>query len=80
MASHYGMSSSECLLVKCDNKSAIDISKNLVQHYRTKHIDIRYHFVIELIDEKQVVIDHVPTELQLADIFTKPLDFNTFVM
>lgn len=67
------------LQVYCDNKSAIDISKNPVQHSRTNHIDIRHHFIRELVEGKQVVIEHVVTELQLADLFTKALDFNRFV-
>ncbi|CAA7021247.1 unnamed protein product [Microthlaspi erraticum] len=53
MSADYGMESGP-FLVYCDNKSAIDISKNPVQHSRTKHIDIRHHFVRELVEEKQV--------------------------
>ncbi|KAG7559351.1 Zinc finger PMZ-type [Arabidopsis thaliana x Arabidopsis arenosa] len=65
------------LQVYCDNQSAIDISKNPVQHSRTKHIDVRHHFIRELVEEKKVKIDHVGTEIQLADVFTKALDFNS---
>lgn len=61
-----------------DNKSAIDISKNLVQHSKTKHIDIKHHFIRELVDEKVVSLDHVKTENQLADILIKPLDSKRF--
>ena len=78
MSADYGMDTGS-FLVYCDNKSAIDISKNPVQHSRTKHIDIRHHFIRELVDEQQVVIEHVVTELQLADLFTKPLDRNRSV-
>ena len=78
MADDY-RSSSEPLLIHCDNKSAINISKNPVLHSRTKHIMIRHHFIRELVEEKLVVIDYVKTEFQLADIFTKPLDFNRFI-
>lgn len=66
-------------LVHCDNISATDISKKLIQHSRTKHVDIRYHFVRRLIEEKLAIIEHEPLEKQLADIFTKPLDLNTFL-
>lgn len=52
-----------------NNKSAIDISKNLVHHLRTKHIDIRHHFIRELVEEKAY---------QLVDILTKPLDSRRF--
>ncbi|CAA7058105.1 unnamed protein product [Microthlaspi erraticum] len=54
MSADYGMESGP-FLVYCDNKSAIDISKNPVQHSRTKHIDIRHHFVRELVEEKQIL-------------------------
>ena len=62
----------------CDNMSAIDISKNLIQHSRTKHLDIRHHFIKELIKDKIITLEHVRSNLQLADIFTKPLDANSF--
>ena len=55
----------------CDNLSAINISKNPIQHSRTKHIDIRHHFIRELVEDKVITIEHVSTENQLADIFTK---------
>ena len=69
----------DTLHVYCDNTSAINISKNPVQHSRTKHIDIRHHFIRELVENKTVVIEHVTTEKQLADIFTKALDSTRFV-
>ncbi|XP_057445590.1 uncharacterized protein LOC130737756 [Lotus japonicus] len=58
----------------CDNLSAINISKNPIQHSRTKHIDIRHHFIRELVEEKIITLEHVETDLQLAEIFTKALD------
>lgn len=73
----YGMTSNT-LAVHCDNTSAINISKNPVQHSRTKHIDIQHYFIKELVEGKIVEILHVPAEKQLADIFTKPLDLNCF--
>jgi len=62
----------------CDNLSAINISKNLIQHSRTKHIDIRHHFIKDLVEENIVTLEHVATEEQLADIFTKALDAKQF--
>ena len=62
----------------CDNTSAIEISNNPVQHSRTKHIDIRYHFIREHVVNVTVELHFLPTEQQLADIFTKPLDESTF--
>ncbi|GKA03505.1 retrovirus-related pol polyprotein from transposon TNT 1-94 [Tanacetum coccineum] len=57
----------------CDNTSVIAISNNLVLHYRTKHIDIRYHFIRDHILKSDIKLYFVPTDLQLADIFTKLL-------
>ncbi|GJS41175.1 retrovirus-related pol polyprotein from transposon TNT 1-94 [Tanacetum coccineum] len=56
-----------------DSKSAIAISCNPVQHSKTKHIDIRYHFIKEHVERGTVEIYFVGTEYQLADLFTKAL-------
>ena len=77
MPADYGIIQ-DTLAVYCDNTSAINISKNLVQHSRTKHIDIRYHFIRKHVENKTVVIEDVATENQLADIFTKALDSSRF--
>ncbi|CAM9000587.1 unnamed protein product [Rhodiola kirilowii] len=73
MLSEYGVEQKE-MIMYCDNMSAISISKNPVQHSRTKHIDIRHHFIRELVEQKVVSLQHVTTDKQLAVIFTKPLD------
>ncbi|GJR97960.1 hypothetical protein Tco_0270134 [Tanacetum coccineum] len=57
----------------CDSKSAIAISCNPVQHSKTKHIDIRYHFIKEHVEKGIVELYFVGTEYQLADLFTKYL-------
>ncbi|GJV50653.1 hypothetical protein Tco_1446394 [Tanacetum coccineum] len=57
----------------CDNKSVIALCCNNVQHSRAKHIDIRYHFIKEQVENGIVELYFVRTEYQLADIFTKPL-------
>ncbi|GKF30991.1 hypothetical protein Tco_0100789, partial [Tanacetum coccineum] len=62
----------------CDNTSAIAISNNPVLHLRTKHIDIRYHFIRDHILKRDIELYFIPTEYQLVDIFTKPLDEPTF--
>ena len=61
-----------------DNTSAINVSKNLVQHSRTKHIDIRHHFIRDLVESNVLILEFVETEKQLANIFTKALDFVRF--
>ena len=68
----------DVMTLYCDNMSAINISKNPVQHSRTKHIDIRHHYIRDLVDDKVITLEHVDTEEQIADIFTKALDANQF--
>ncbi|GJX81960.1 retrovirus-related pol polyprotein from transposon TNT 1-94 [Tanacetum coccineum] len=57
----------------CDNKSAIALSCNNVQHSRSKHIDIRFYFIKEHVENEVIKLYFVNTEYQLADIFTKAL-------
>ncbi|KAI5438952.1 hypothetical protein KIW84_024615 [Lathyrus oleraceus] len=68
----------DVMTLYCDNLSAINISKNPIQHSRTNHTDIRHHFIRELVEEKIIALEHVTTEMQLADIFTKALNANQF--
>nr|KYP46081.1 Retrovirus-related Pol polyprotein from transposon TNT 1-94 [Cajanus cajan] len=65
-------------VIFCDNKSAIALCKNLVVHGRSKHIDIRFHKIRELVAEKEVAIEYCQIEEQVADIFTKPLKVELF--
>jgi hypothetical protein len=62
----------------CDNESAIRLVDNRVEHNRTKHIDIRHHFLIDHQHRGDIDIYHISTENQLADIFTKLLDEKRF--
>jgi hypothetical protein len=62
-----------------DNESAVKIVKNPVLHSRTKHIDIRYHFLREKEANGDIALQSVRSEEQLADIFTKPLNERIFV-
>jgi hypothetical protein len=73
----YGYKLSKVSLL-CDNESAICMTDNLVEHSRTKHIDIRYHFLRDHQQKGDIKIAYVNTHNQLADIFTKPLDEKTF--
>nr|GEX41843.1 retrovirus-related Pol polyprotein from transposon TNT 1-94 [Tanacetum cinerariifolium] len=61
------------VLIFCDNTSCIAISNNLVLNFKTKHIDIRYHFIRDNILKGDFELHFLPTDMQLADIFTKPL-------
>nr|GEZ50226.1 Gag-Pol polyprotein [Tanacetum cinerariifolium] len=62
----------------CDSKAAIAILCNPVQHSRTKHIDVRYHFIKEKVEKGIVELFFVGTEYQLADLFTKVLSEDRF--
>ena len=57
----------------CDNTSSINLTKNQIQHLRTKHIEIRHHFIRDHVSNGDCEVKFVETKLQLADIFTKPL-------
>ena len=73
----YGLNFSH-IPIFCDNQSAIAMTGNPVQHSMTKHISIRYHFIREHVEEGTIELKFVPTDQQLADIFTKPLSEATF--
>ena len=64
--------------ILCDNESAICMVDNPVEHSRTKHIAIRYHFLRDHQQRGDIEIAYINTKEQLADIFTKPLDEKTF--
>ena len=68
----------DVMILYYDTLCAINISKSYIQHRRTKHNDIHHHFIRELVEDKIVTLEHVTTERQLADIFTKALDANQF--
>lgn len=56
-----------------DNQGAIDLIKNGIFNKRSKHIEVRYHYICEMYKKGRIEIEYVPTDEQLADIFTKPL-------
>ena len=61
-----------------DNQSCIALARDPVAHSRTKHIDVRYHYIRELVSFGKTTIDYMPTEDMLADILTKPLPYPAF--
>ncbi|WVZ76135.1 LOW QUALITY PROTEIN: hypothetical protein U9M48_024133 [Paspalum notatum var. saurae] len=61
-----------------DSTSAISVAKNPVLHSRTKHIDVRFHFLRDHYEKGDIDLIHVVSANQLADIFTKPQEFNAF--
>ena len=76
--SDFGMSLNN-ILIFCDNTSAINITKNPVQHSHTKHIEIRHHFIRDRVLKNDISIEFVDSLNQIADIFTKPLNEAQFV-
>ena len=62
----------------CDNKTAINIAHNPIQHDRTKHIEVERHFIKEKLEEGVVCISYVPSKHHLADILTKGLNSSMF--
>ena len=65
--------------IKCDNTSAINISKNPVQHSRTKHIEIRHHFLRDHAQKGDITLEFIGTKDQLVNIFTKSVSEEQFV-
>ncbi|RVX17651.1 Retrovirus-related Pol polyprotein from transposon TNT 1-94 [Vitis vinifera] len=74
-----GHSQGKCTTVLCDNNSTIKLSKNPVMHGRSKHIDVRFHFLRDLTREGVVELKHCGTQEQVADIMTKPLKLDVFL-
>lgn len=69
----------EAVVLRIDNKSAISLCKNPVYHDRSKHIDTRYHYIRESVENGRIIVEHVASEEQLADILTKPLGRVKFI-
>ena len=61
------------VLLHVDNQGAIALAKNPIHHQRSKHIDIRYHYIRSEIQRGYVTVEYVPTENNMADILTKPV-------
>ncbi len=63
----------KAIIIKEDNQSTIKTSNDQILNERSKHIDVRYHFIRELIKEKRLKIEYLSTNDMLADTLTKPL-------
>jgi hypothetical protein len=62
----------------CDNTNAISVAKNVVFHKRIKHLEVRYHFLRDHVEKRDIEMRYIDIERQLADIFTKPHDASRF--
>jgi hypothetical protein len=74
-----GLEQSKCTDIFCDNSFTIKLSKNPVMHGRSKHIDVRFHFLHDLTMDEIVKLEYCGSKDQLADIMTKPLTFEVFI-
>ena len=66
------------ILIKYDNISTINLTKNPIQHSRSKYIEIRYYFIREHVQTNDIMLEYINIENQLAYIFTKALNENKF--
>jgi hypothetical protein len=68
----------EPITIYYDNTRAISLSKNPVQHSKSKHIPIKYHYLRDRAENKNIKLEYVPTQEQVENIFTKPLNKDVF--
>ena len=59
--------------IHCDNQSCVKLSKNLVFHDKSKHIEIKYHYIRDMVQRGAVKLQYFATEKQIANVLTKPL-------
>ena len=69
----------EPVTLYCDSMAALTYAKDPKYHRKTKHIQIRYHFVRDMITQNEVVLKHIPTNEMVTDPFTKPIAKDAFV-
>ena len=60
-------------VIFCDNQSCVKLSENPVFHDRSKHIDMKYHYIRDIIQKGNVKLQYISTDEQVTDLFTKPL-------
>ena len=68
----------QAVRIYCDNQSAIFLAKNPAYHSRTKHIDVQYHFVRDMVESMKVLLEKVDTLENVADSLTKSLNTENF--
>ena len=67
------------MIIYCDNTTAVAVAKNPKYHGKTKHINMRYHYIREAIIEHDMILKHISTNSMVADPLTKPIIRNVFV-
>nr|GEW52510.1 putative RNA-directed DNA polymerase [Tanacetum cinerariifolium] len=78
MLEYIGLTQEEGTIINCDNMSTIKLSKNSVMHNRSKHIDVKYYFLRDLVNDGRIELRYCNTLAQVADIMTKPLKVEQF--
>lgn len=73
-----GFEQKKASILWCDNQAAIKVANAAEYHGRAKHMNIRYHWIREAIENGEFVVKYMPTRNQIADLFTKPLGSNKF--
>jgi hypothetical protein len=68
----------QAVRLDCDSQSAIFLAKNPAYHSKTKHIDVQYHFVRDMVEEKKVLLEKVDTLKNVADSLTKSMSIEKF--
>jgi hypothetical protein len=66
-------------VIHCDNQSCVKLSENPVFHDRSKHVDMRYHYIRDMVKRGAVRLQYISTDEQIADVLTKPLSSTKFV-
>lgn len=69
----------ETTIIHCDNQSCMKLSENPVFHDRSKHIDLKHHYIRDMVQRNIVKLKFIATDQQTADILTKPLSLTKFV-
>ena len=68
----------EPVVIHCDNQSCIKISNNPVFHDRSKHMEMRYHYLCDMVQQRAISLRYIPTDEKTADVFIKPLSKTKF--
>jgi hypothetical protein len=69
----------ETIVIHCDNQSCLKLTENPVFHDRSKHIEMKYHFIRDMVQRRTIKLQYIRTDEQITDILTKPLSLGKFV-
>ena len=70
---------SNLVTIHCDSMAALGYAKDPKYHGRTKHIDVKYNFVRDIVAQNQVILKHIPTSRMVADPLTKPIARDVYI-